>query len=83
MQVIRGADVDDVDVVGLDEILRGRVGAFCSQRRRSQQAAFRRRSGDAYKASTRQPCGTSVDSTYEPRPRNGDANLSSRHESGR
>ena len=52
------------------------------QRRGRQQPALGRGRGDADQACSRQPRRASVNSTHEPRPRDGDANFSSRHDRG-
>src|SRR3954464_4329028 len=83
VQMIGRADVHDVDVRSFDKLLRRVERALRSERRGGEYAPFRRGCGDADQACTRETRGPSVDSTDEPRPRNGDANLSSRHERGR
>ena len=83
MQMVGRADVHDVDVRRLDELLRrDRTRARHRAPRRRAVARLGRRCGDADQACTREPRGPSVDSTDEPRPRDGDANLSSRHDRG-
>jgi hypothetical protein len=83
VQVIGGADVHDVDIRGLDELLSRREGAFSAESRRRAFAALGRGRGDADQASTRDTRRPSVDSTNETRPGDGDANLSSKHGAAR
>ena len=67
VQVIRRADVNDVDVVGFDQRLAGLEAALGAERRCGLRRAFRRRGGHADQAPARQLGRASVHRSDEPR----------------
>jgi hypothetical protein len=67
VQVVGGADVDDVDAVGLDQLLAGREGVLGAHLLGRDPPLVRRGSRHADQAGTGQPGGPGVHPADEPR----------------